>query len=377
MKIVVAGDYCQRLRVDKYVANKRFDILFDEIRTTVECADYQIVNLEFPIVTEGGMPHPINKCGPHLFGSKASIDALKYAGFSCCTLANNHILDQGEECCLETMGLLKKAGFDTVGVGKNIEEASKILFKNINGETIAIINCCETEFSIATENTAGANPINIINQYAKIIEARRNADYVLVIVHGGHEFFQFPSIRMQDTYRFFIDIGADAVVNHHQHCYSGYEFYKGKPIVYGIGNFLFDNDSEVDRSWYQGYLVKLDFQHKSTKLEVFPYEQCYEFIGIHLMDEKTEKQFYDNLNEMNRIIVDRQSLKQELDAYYDKSSKEELLLMEPYTDTILYQFYKRGLLPKFFKGKKKLMIENHIVCESHRDKLIYALKKEQ
>ena len=49
-------------------------------------------------------------------------------------------------------------------------------------------------------------------------EAKKKADFVLVIVHGGSEHFQLPTPRMQATYRFFVDAGADAVVNHHQHC---------------------------------------------------------------------------------------------------------------------------------------------------------------
>lgn len=147
-----------------------------------------------------------------------------------CTLANNHILDQGEQCCLDTKRELEKAGIDTVGVGHNIGEAGIILYKQINGETLAIINCCEHEFSIATESSAGANPINPIQQYYKVQEARQNADYVLVIVHGSHEHYQLPSPQMQEIFRFYIDAGADAVVNGHQHCYSGYEEYKGKPI---------------------------------------------------------------------------------------------------------------------------------------------------
>ena len=97
------------------------------------------------------------------------------------------------------------------------------MYKRKDGETLAIINCCEHEFSIADDDSAGANPLNPIQQYYKIKEARLNADYVLVIVHGGHEMYQLPSLRMVDTYRFFIDAGADAVVNHHQHCFSGYE----------------------------------------------------------------------------------------------------------------------------------------------------------
>lgn len=63
---------------------------------------------------------------------------------------------------------------------------------------------------------------------------------------------------MVDTYRFFIDAGADAVINHHQHCISGYEHYQGKPIFYGIGNFFFPPIfKHTPKSWNEGYMVTL------------------------------------------------------------------------------------------------------------------------
>lgn len=83
-----------------------------------------------------------------------------------------------------------KYGIDTVGAGKNLKEASKVFYKQIGDQLLAVINCCEHEFSIATEHEAGANPLNLIQQYYQIKEAREKADNVLVIVHGGHEHFQ-------------------------------------------------------------------------------------------------------------------------------------------------------------------------------------------
>ena len=142
-----------------------------------------------------------------------------------------------------------------------------ILYKEIGDKKLAVINCCEHEFSIATETTAGSNPLNPISQYYAIKEAKEKADYVLVIVHGGHEHYQLPSTRMQETYRFFIDVGADAVVNHHQHCYSGYEYYNGKPIMYGLGNFCFDEGLKKTKQWHEGYIVEISFTEFFNKIQ--------------------------------------------------------------------------------------------------------------
>ena len=120
-------------------------------------------------------------------------------------------MDYGADGCLDAISALNEAGISTVGAGADLSAAGSVLYKKINDKTLAIINCCEHEFSIAGDSSAGANPLNPVSQFRSILEARKNADYVMVIVHGGHEHFQLPSLRMQDTYRFFVDAGADAV----------------------------------------------------------------------------------------------------------------------------------------------------------------------
>ena len=373
MRILVAGDFCDRYRVSGKIVKGDFS-MFDDVKSVLSKFDFSIVNFEFPIVISDG--NPIPKCGPNLKGQKASIDAIKYAGFNVCTLANNHILDQGEECCVQTKFMLEDAGIKTVGAGKNLNEASQILYLHKDDETLAIINCCEHEFSIAEESKAGANPLNPINQYYKILEAKNNADFILVIVHGGHEHYQLPSPRMKELYRFFVDVGADAVVNHHQHCYSGYEVYRGKPIFYGLGNFCFDHIEERDGPWNEGYMVGLNLA-KSEKIqyELIPYIQCTEEVAVLLLAREERCEFERRISEFNRIILDERLLRTEVQHYYDSCVNIELRLLEPYDNIFLSKLYRMGLLPRFFKGVKKYAIINHISCESHLDKLIHALNR--
>lgn len=373
MKVLIAGDYCQRNRLDTIVKKKSFGELFDQVKPIIASADYSIVNFEFPIVLNNFTAKPIPKCGPNLEGTTESIDAIKYAGFKCCTLANNHILDQGEQCCLDTKNELEKVGIDAVGVGVNMDEASKCLYKQINGDTLAIINCCEHEFSIATESEAGANPLNPIRQYYAIQEAKKQADFVLVIVHGGHEHFQLPSLRMQETYRFFVDAGADAVVNHHQHCYSGYEVYNGKPIFYGLGNFCFDEDGGRNSTWNEGYMLILSFDKHKIAYEMIPYIQCNEKPSVELLKDRTS--FDKSIENLNAIIKDSRELKKEVDKYYRTTASGMLLMHQPYENRILNKLYRMHLLPSLVSRKKYLMLLNYINCEAHLDKHVFALKQ--
>ena len=195
MKVLVAGDYAYGQRLVDIVKNRQYGILFNDIKEIIKAADVSIVNYETPVLLDGGKYIPITKQGPNLQSPPEAVEAISYAGFNTATLANNHILDYGEEGCRDAIKTLENAGIETVGAGNNLSEAEKILYRHIAGQTLAIINCCEHEFSIAKENKAGANPLDPIKQFYAIKEAKKHAEFVLVIVHGGHEHYQLPSPR--------------------------------------------------------------------------------------------------------------------------------------------------------------------------------------
>lgn len=372
MKVIIAGDFApSQARLAKQIENKKFSEVFSEkIREIIKSADFSFVNFESPIVETGYKPIP--KCGPNLRCTKEAAEAVRYAGFTGVTMANNHILDFGADGLNRSVECCKSQGLDIVGVGENLHDAEKVLYLEKEGKRLAVINCCEHEFSIATETEAGANPLNPVRLFYAIKEARQKADYVLVIIHGGHEHYQLPSPRMQETYRFFIDAGADAVVNHHQHCYSGYEMYKGKPIFYGLGNFCFDEECENTDSWYEGYMVQLHFDDTEIKYILYPYIQYNEKATIALIKNTTN--FDKSLSYLNTIIVDPSALRKNIETYYNDSVNVFYTMYQPYDNRILNKLYRMHLLPSVVSKKKWLRIFNYINCEAHRDKQIFALK---
>lgn len=369
MKVLIAGDYCPRDRVAKSIEANDFELVFSQVQSLTKEADYSIVNFECPVVS--GTAKPIEKQGPNLCCTPKGIDALKWAGFKCVTLANNHFLDYGVEGVKETLRELEKKNIEYVGGGVNLTEAQKILYKEIDGKILAIINCCEHEFSIATDTTAGSNPLNPVRQYNAIVEAKTKADFVLAIVHGGHEHFQLPSPRMVETYRFFIDAGVDAVVNHHQHCFSGYETYKGKPIFYGLGNFCFDSFGKTTKKWNEGYAVTIEFSQNKTTFSLHPYKQCDEKPEVQLLaaDAYSEK-----IEKLNKIISDPLALSSEVGAYYARCAEDYGNIFEPFYCRYYLGAKHRGWVPSLVSKKRQLAAYNFIICEAHRDKLIWWLK---
>lgn len=373
MKILVAGDFCPIHRVAHYFKEADYAFVLEEVREKIERSDYAIVNFECP-VCKGG-ERPIVKRGPHLKCDWHGVEAVKWAGFDCATLANNHFLDYGETGAAFTIEMLRKYGIDMVGGGMNLNEAKHIHLKEVGDHSIAIINCCEHEFSLATNMSAGSNPLNPINQYYDILEAKKIADYVIVIVHGGHEMFNLPSLRMQDIYRFFIDVGADAVINNHQHCYSGYEVYKGKPIFYGLGNLCFDMTDMNGDLWNTGMMVSLSFDVDTIHFTLYPYTQCKEEAKIEFMDGERMNQFNNHIIELNRIICDREKLTEAVYNYYASGLRRSKTAFEPIQNRYFNGLQARGYLPSFISNKRIKKLYNVWFCESHREKVDFFLEQ--
>lgn len=370
-KILIAGDYCPYARVTSIIESEEYATIFGKIAQYTSVADYSIVNLEVPIID--GKATPIRKCGPNLSASPKAIKAIKNAGFDMLTLANNHIYDFGEGGIATTLEVCKNEELDIIGGGKDIEEASKIFYKDIDGCKYAFINCCEHEFTIATKNQGGANPLNPIRQFHDINKAKKQADRIIVIVHGGHEHYQLPSPRMKETYRFFVDAGADIVVNHHQHCYTGYEKYNNGVIFYGIGNFCFDWNDKRNIPWNEGYMVMLNIDKDNISFDLIPYVQGNDEPGIIPM--KDSASFFDNINEFNTIIADDNLLENKYTQYLETGKRFFDFCLEPYDHGIMSKLFFRGITPPLFPKKKVTLIENMVVCESHRDRLMYYLKQ--
>lgn len=376
ISIIIAGDFSPKERVQKAIDTNNYIDLFPKIKEKVSESDYSIVNFETTIAADTSS-HPITKIGSHLRTNSKSLDVLKWLGFKCCTLSNNHFMDYGVEGMTRTISLLRENDLEYVGAGMNLSEARKYLIKNIGDFKIAIINVCEHEFSIAGKDTPGCNPIDIINTTYDIHDAKKSCDYVFIIIHGGIEHFQLPSPKMKKTYRFFIDQGADVIINHHQHCFSGFEEYNGKLIFYGIGNFCFDSilDIKLRHSTYNyGYLVKLTLKKEATvKYELIPYEQCYRTPGVFLLNEKLKQNFFNQISTLNEVIANNQLLDKEY-AKLALSRKQSIYGgFRPYVNKIATSLYYRRLLPSFLSKKRLSIIKAIIDCETKNEILSYNL----
>lgn len=371
-EILLTGDFYGGYRIEEYILDRNFIELFNDFLPFIENANIAITNLEAPLLKNG---NPIKKTGPAIKAIPDTIEALKFAGFNLITLANNHIMDFGTEGLLNTLKLCDENEISFVGAGENYQKASQTLYKEINDLKIAFINITENEWSTTTNNNAGAHPLNPVSNYYKIQEAKKLADFIIVIVHGGHETYKLPSPRMKVTYRFFVDAGADAVIGHHTHCYSGYEVYKNVPIFYSLGNFLFDSKKPRPESWYSGFAVRLYLsQIERLSFEIIPYIQNKHIVGVKILHDQEKVSFYNELEYLNAIIQDDILLEEKFNDFMrNEIAKTYRSFLEPISKKPLRLLQKVGVMPSLLSKKKKRLYLNLIRCEAHRDIIIKLL----
>jgi poly-gamma-glutamate capsule biosynthesis protein CapA/YwtB (metallophosphatase superfamily) len=326
LKILFAGDFCPSGEIEKAFFSQNRINIYSDFLNILQNADFRVVNLECPL-TES--QNPITKTGPNIKASPAIVELIRDGHFDLVTLANNHILDYGDEGLNETIGACNKAGIHTVGAGRDLSEASKPFKIEINGITLSFINVCEKEYSIAGNNSAGANPFDFYFTSQLIKKAKEVSDVVFVVYHGGNEHYHLPSPRLQKTFRFLADSGADAVIGHHTHCYSGIEMYSGKPMVFSLGNFLFSEKTHFE-PWYYGYTITFEItKNQIIRYVITPYEQCKQDIVIKKITPEQETIFNSNLEALNKIITNEIALKKEWDTFTENKKYYYLDILNP------------------------------------------------
>lgn len=370
-RILICGDFCPIGRANSILNRGLGEMLLEDWRGLLSKMDYSIINLECPVLKDNTI-NPIEKVGPCLYATEQSVKLLCDVGFNMVTLANNHFFDYGQKGVEDTLELLAEFGLDYVGGGENRKQAESSLYKEIQDKRFAFVNFCENEFSITNSVHGGSNPISIVDNYYQIKEAKRNADYVIVIVHGGHEGFQLPNPSMVKNYRFFADAGANIVINHHQHCFSGYEIYKNVPIFYGIGNFCFDMSNIRNDIWNEGYAVELCFADNELSFKLHPYIQCGEKPGVFLLKEQAN--FREKLAELNKVIGNEDALELAFDNYAKKELPNICSIFQPYQNKYMRGAFKYKFLFDCWSIGHYRNMMNKFTCEAHRELFIRGLE---
>ena len=274
MKALFLGDVCPCKKGVDLFKTEDLDKIFGDTRTLTEGKDFVSVNLECALTDS---TEKIRKFGPALAAPPVTAKVLSEFGVNLCGLSNNHSFDLGIKGIRDTIDALNSAGVAYTGFGENYEDSRKnYVFEN-DGERICVIAVCEHEYSYALENRMGARPYDEYDTMEDIREAKKNADRVAVLYHGGKEFSAYPSPRLRKLCHAMVKCGADLVLCQHSHCIGCYEKYLEGHVVYGQGNFHF-LDPDPRESWYSELAVHYDT--KSNEISFTPIRTTDDYISL-------------------------------------------------------------------------------------------------
>ena len=229
-------------------------------------ADLAMVNLEGTL-TNVDTEYPGKQF--HFKADPEAVEVLTHGGVDIVNLANNHAMDYQADGLQETLATLDAAGIHYVGAGEDIMEARRPEIIEVKGQQIAYFGYYAADYHSAEKGVAGTN-YALEERIAEDIKAIRDrVDWIIINFHWGEELSNYPQQWQSQLAHFTIDQGADVVVGHHPHVLQGAEIYKGRPIAYSLGNFIFGGNSRSD---YDTAVLKVSVREKQMKVEFLPVE---------------------------------------------------------------------------------------------------------
>ena len=372
MNILIGADLVPtKSNINEFESRKMNSLLGEDLKSLIVSSDYRIFNLEVPLTDKA---YPIDKNGPYLISSSNSINGYIDMNTSLLTLANNHILDQGEQGLESTCKVLEENGIPYVGVGQTPDEAAEPYIFECDGKKIGVYACAEHEFSIVSDKNAGANPFDPLESPDHVARLKEQCDFVIVLYHGGKEHYRYPSPNLQKICRKLVEKGADLVVCQHSHCVGCEERYLDGTIVYGQGNFLFDHsDSEF---WQTSLLVSIGEDFNIDYIPLIKYGS-----GVRLAEDDKAQEILDDFRKRSEEIKQEGFVETEYKKFADSYVDNYLFTFSGVRRSFAFRVinklsgyrYAKWCMRRKYKKHTLLAIRNFVECEAHRELLLKGI----
>ena len=278
--------------------NGIYDCISGELTELMQSADIMCLNNEFTYSTRGA---PLPGKAYTFRAMPERVEVLHQLGVDAVTLANNHVYDYGKEALLDTFAVLEEAEVPYFGAGRTLEDAMKPLYLEADGKRIALVGASRAEKNKMTPQAAETEP-GILRCYdtelflQAIREGRENADFCIAFVHWGTEYsFDLEQVQLE-TGKAYLDAGADAVIGAHSHCLQGMEYYDGKPIIYSLGNYWF-NEKTLDTMLLQLHFTGTQEQ-RQLEVQVIPAVQA-GYQTTYAAEAEEQRRIYDFLESIS------------------------------------------------------------------------------
>lgn len=276
IEVIVVGDIMPGRLVGRLLAVwSDYTCPFSRVYETLGAADLTIANLEGALSDR--IAPPEERQTMLFVGDGRFVDGLRYAGIDGVSLANNHSLNFGRAGLSDTLTLLSAAGIASFGAGSDLAQARRAAFFEVEGVRFAFLGYDAVSYYYAAEEgRAGTAPADPELIAADIAAAHAQADIVIPYFHWGVEYTHSANRIQQDLAHRAVEAGAAIVLGNHPHWVQGLESYQGVPIVYSLGNFVFDQSLSLETQ--QGMILHLIFRgHRLAGLRL----QAIQIAGYH------------------------------------------------------------------------------------------------
>lgn len=237
LKFCAVGDLSLANAVEAKIRAHGTDFPFSRIENVIRAHDVAFANLE-NVFTETGAGR---QSQAHLLKSRIdSLQSVQNAGFGVVALANNHVLDYGRDAIVDTRKSLEACGIRYTGAGEDIASARVPAIIDTKGVRLGFLAYAMKGTHSAGPDQPGAAVIDRDQIAQDIKKLKGEVDHVIISLHYGLEFLDYPSPEFREICLYIADLGASLIVGHHPHVINGIENHAGCLIAYSLGNFIFD-----------------------------------------------------------------------------------------------------------------------------------------
>ena len=269
LRITLTGDLLLDRGVRSVIERDGGDALFGpHIDSLFQLSDIVIANLECPATH---IHAPQQK--PYVFrGDPEMLSVLRRHGITHLNLANNHSIDQGRRGLLDTYNNIRaREGLTPLGAGNSMTEAARpVLLAQVPRKVWIVTSNrlpLENFAYLPQQSSISQEPFDSLLCHIRSLRAADTACYIIVYPHWGREHTKHPTLDQRNEARQMIDAGAYIIVGHHPHCIQHVEYYRGKPVFYSIGNFIFDQSAPLNS---EGLVISIVLSADGVSVERIP-----------------------------------------------------------------------------------------------------------
>lgn len=288
LNIIFTGDILLDRGVRRVINHHGVDHLFsDGIDSVFRSAQIVVGNLECPATK---IESPVFK--QYIFRSEPEwLDTLRQHGITHLNLANNHSIDQGREGLLDTKQNIEEAGMVPIGAGASMQEAAGPVLLASSPRKVWLVPSLRLaleNYSYLTDKPCvSQEPMDSLMQRVFQLRKADSTAVIIVSLHWGGEHTSKPVPRQRMEAHQLILSGADALICHHTHTLQTIETFRGKPIYYSIGNFIFDPTHPINA---EACIVRLKITSDTINTETLPVQirHCVPYLkeNHHIFEEK-------------------------------------------------------------------------------------------